>query len=170
GQPLKPVRHTYSEMLGERSGDQQSPESDAESAAEPKKPKEDEEDEDFELELDDEDLGAITAARRRRAWFLPTFVALLVVLIALVTFLGYVWTQTQYYVGDDDGEVAIFTGVSQSLGPITLSEVDEHVGIDTEDLPRYDRNRVSSGIFAEDRAHAEQIVELLESSAGGDQQ
>ena len=164
GQPLKPVRHTYSEMLGDPQSEQQSPEPDPEPAAEPEA-----DEEDFELELDEEELEAISTARRRRAWFLPTFVALLVVLITVVTFLGYVWTQTQYYVGEDEGEVAIYTGVSQSLGPITLSEVDEHVGIDTEDLPSYDRNRVTSGIFADDRTHAEQIVELLERSAGGEQ-
>ncbi|MGO1192583.1 MAG: PP2C family protein-serine/threonine phosphatase [Nesterenkonia sp.] len=166
GQPLKPVRHTYSEMLGERTAEQPSQDADTEPEAASEKS---EAEADFELELDDDDLRAITTARRRRAWFLPTFVTLLVVLIAVVTFLGYVWTQTQYYVGEDDGEVAIFTGVSQSLGPITLSEVDEHVGIDTEDLPSYDRNRVTSGIFAEDRAHAEEIIELLGRSAGGEQ-
>ena len=175
GQPLRPVRHTYSEMLsGHRPEDpeQAQPSSEAEGPApvpapELDQPEEDEES--FELELDEDELEAISTARRRRAWFLPTFVALLVVLVAVVTFLGYVWTQTQYYVGEDDGEVAIYSGVSQSLGPITLSEVDEHVGIATEDLPLYDRNRVTGGVFAEDRAHAEQIVENLRDSAGGDQ-
>ncbi|WP_150463227.1 PP2C family protein-serine/threonine phosphatase [Nesterenkonia ebinurensis] len=189
GQPLKPVRHTYSEMLGAEDGgrlsreksrahpssseategmstggaiDTPAPESPSTSPESPGG----EQDQD-EVALDEEDLDAVQATRRRRAWFLPTFVALLVVLVAVVTFLGYVWTQTQYYVGEDDGQVAIFTGVSQSLGPITLSEVDEHTGISVEDLPRYDRNRVESGIFAEDRAHAEQIVENLEQITGG---
>ncbi|TLQ01022.1 serine/threonine-protein phosphatase [Nesterenkonia salmonea] len=176
GQPLKPVRHTYSEMLGEAPAEQP-PENDAaaaeitEPATEPStdhSPEIDEEDED-EYVLDDEEIAAVQATRRRRRWFLPTFVALLVVLIGIVTFLGYVWTQTQYFVGEDDGEVAIFTGVSQSLGPITLAEVDEHMGISVENLPRYDRNRVESGIFAENRTHAEQIVENLEQSTGGEQ-
>lgn len=169
GQPLRPVRHTYSEMLSGHRPEteepaQPPPEEPTPAPAEPA-----DQQEDFEVEVDDEELEAIDATRRRRAWFLPTFVALLVVLVATVAFLGYVWTQTQYYVGEDDGEVAIYSGVSQSLGPITLSEVDEHVGIDAEELPRYERNRVTSGIFAEDRAHAEQIVENLRESAGGDQ-
>lgn len=166
GQPLKPVRHTYSEMLGEhgetpRTHQPPAPET-VETSPEPP-----EEDNNSEYPLDEDDLDAVQATRRRRAWFLPTFVSLLVVLVAVVAFLGYVWTQTQYYVGEDNGEVAIFTGVSQSLGPITLSEVDDHTGIPLEDLPRYDRNRVESGIFAENRAHAEQIVENLEQIAGG---
>lgn len=176
GQPLRPVRHTYSEMLsGHRPMDSEEAqpasagEGPAEAHAESAQPQKQDE-ESFELELDEDELEAIGAARRRRAWFLPTFVGLLVVLVGVVTFLGYVWTQTQYYVGDDDGEVAIYSGVSQSLGPITLSEVDEHLGINTEDLPRYERNRVTSGIFAEDRAHAEQIADNLRDSAGGETQ
>ena len=198
GQPLRPVRHTYSEML---SG--QRPEAAADPHPQAQRPGQDagqppgqnagqppgqnpgqgsmqepaqepaehvpQSQEGFDLDLDEEELEAIDATRRRRAWFLPVFVALLVVLVGVVAFLGYVWTQTQYYVGEDAGEVAIYSGVSQSLGPITLSEVDEHVGIDTEDLPRYERNRVTGGIFAEDRAHAEQIVENLRQNEGGGQ-
>ncbi|WP_300344023.1 PP2C family serine/threonine-protein phosphatase [Nesterenkonia sp.] len=175
GQPLRPVRHTYSEMLGEPQPG--TPEAETESAGQRSEPSEsletgdDEAEADFGIELDEEDLQQLETVRRRRSWFLPVFVTLLVVLIAVVTFLGYVWTQTQYYVGADDGEVAIYSGVSQTLGPISLSEVDEHVDIRLEDLPHYDRNRVTSGIFAEDRAHAEQIVENLRQSAeeGGGQ-
>lgn len=170
GQPLRPVRHTYSEMLGEVSpSTATAPPAEPEPAVAVQESELEDQDYDLELELDDDDLEALSSARRRRSWFLPTFVALLVVLVAVVTFLGYIWTQTQYYVGEDDGEVAIYTGVSQSLGPISLSQVDEHVGLDVEQLPRYDRNRISNGIFAEDRSHAEQIVENLRDSAGGEQ-
>ena len=63
--------------------------------------------------------------------------------------------------GEDDGEVAIYNGVSQSLGPLALSEVDEHMELATEDLTPYHRSRVASGIPADDRAHAETIVEQL---------
>lgn len=171
GQPLRPVRHTYSEMLSGQRPETAAPEQPAQPSPAPEETEpESEQGEPFELDLDEEELEAVGAARRRRGWFLPLFVALLMALVTVVAFLGYVWTQTQYYVGEDDGEVAIYSGVSQTLGPISLSEVDEHVGIDTEDLPRYERNRVTSGIFAEDRAHAEQIVENLRDSERGGQQ
>ncbi|GAA1817126.1 PP2C family protein-serine/threonine phosphatase [Nesterenkonia flava] len=167
GQPLKPVRHTYSEMLGEPQPEQLSPqETPAEAPAETTAPSQESPEEDDEelvedYELDEEDLEALETTRRRRSWFLPTFVALLALLIAVVTFLGYVWTQTQYYVGEDNGEVAIYTGVSQSLGPITLSEVDEHAGFTIEELAPLHRDRVVGGIPADDRADAERIVENL---------
>lgn len=117
--------------------------------------------EEEQLVLDEEELDALETTRRRSSWFLPTFVALLAVLVAVITFLGYVWTQTQYYVGEDEGEVAIFSGVSQSLGPIRLSEVDEHSEISVEDLTTYHRERVEGGIAADDRDHAEHILNQL---------
>jgi len=118
-----------------------------------------------ELVLGEDELEALGTARRRSSWFLPTFVALLAVLVAVITFLGYVWTQTQYYVGDDEGEVAIYSGVSQSLGPIRLSEVDEHTNIGVDELTQYHQERVERGIAADDRDHAEHIVNQLRAMA-----
>ena len=63
--------------------------------------------------------------------------------------------------GEDDGEVAIFNGVSQELGPLHLSEVDQHMELATDDLTPYHHSRVANGIPADDRAHAETIVEQL---------
>ncbi|GGE58047.1 PP2C family protein-serine/threonine phosphatase [Nesterenkonia cremea] len=187
GQPLRPVRHTYSELLGEspnETGEQETVESaarpeaesapedpgtDEEKAAEAPAPAEDPEAEELDPEdledWDDEEMAELSAAiearRRRRAWFLPTFVTLLAILIAVVASIGYIWTQTQYYVGEDDGEVAIFNGVSQELGPLHLSEVDQHMELATDDLTPYHHSRVANGIPADDRAHAETIVEQL---------
>lgn len=229
GQPLRPVRHTYSELLDEHPQEQDptgsaaphpetgnpqtdSPEPGAEtsgtaspagtagvaagagaaSAAEASDPQpgpggsgsaatqnpaqdgphragaglaEEPESIEEELVLDQDELEALETTRRRSSWFLPTFVALLVVLVAVVTFLGYVWTQTQYYVGEDEGEVAIYSGVSQSLGPIRLSEVDEHADIALEDLTQYHQQRLQRGIAADDRDHAEHIVSQLRAMA-----
>lgn len=186
GQPLRPVRHTYSELLNDHGPEENEavapasqpgadvPAADGETgddgrpgerAGREELDAEDIEDPEAIEDWDSDELSqlgaAIEARRRRRAWFLPTFVALLAVLVAIVATLGYIWTQTQYYVGDDDGEIAIFNGVSQSLGPITLSEVDEHVDLMTDDLTPYHRSRVLSGIPADDRGHAETIVDQL---------
>ena len=188
GQPLVPVRHTYSEMLGEP---HDHPTSDHESGAESRDPVEPEEpqaepdDESTEepdlsdpalnrlnigdADLDVDDVVIASRVSRRRRWFLPTFVALLVLLLAAVTFLGYIWTQTQYYVGQDDGEVAIYNGVSQSLGTIRLSEVDEHVGFDVDELSPYHHDRVMRRIPADDRSHADTIVEQLRDTTEADQ-
>ena len=122
---------------------------------------------DDEIDLEDEIIARSASGRPRRiGWLLPTVVGLVTVLLAAVLFLGYIWTQTQYYVGEEDGEVAVFNGVAQSLGPWDLSESDELTGISVDDLTSYQRERVTGGIPADSRAHADRIVEQLRQSAG----
>src|SRR5690606_10890877 len=72
-------------------------------------------------------LQEIIAEDRRRERFrkLRWLFALLLALgvIAAGLWFGYQWTQTQYYVGVSDGYVAIYQGIHQQVGPISLSEV-----------------------------------------------
>ncbi len=103
--------------------------------------------------------------RRRPRWLVPTALALIAVLLAAVLWVGYTWTQTRYYVGSSDNKVAIYNGVSQSLGPIRLSTVTEETDIPVDSLPEYQRNRVQGTIPAKDLLHAEQIVEDLRGTA-----
>ncbi|WP_423724174.1 protein phosphatase 2C domain-containing protein [Arthrobacter gengyunqii] len=104
-------------------------------------------------------------SKPRRRWLVPAFLALLAVLLAAVLWVGYTWTQTRYYVGSSDNSVAIYNGVSQSLGPIKLSSVTEQTDIPLDSLPEYQRNRVEGTIPAKDLLHAEQIVEDLRGTA-----
>ncbi|GAA1126543.1 PP2C family protein-serine/threonine phosphatase [Citricoccus alkalitolerans] len=106
--------------------------------------------------------------RRRRSVFIPVFTALLALIFAVLLLWGYLWTQTQYYVGAQDGRVAIYNGVSQRLGPIQLSHLDSETDVALEDLPAYSRQRVESGLPARDLEHAQQIVADLENSATPD--
>ncbi|QCU76815.1 serine/threonine-protein phosphatase [Citricoccus sp. SGAir0253] len=102
--------------------------------------------------------------RRRRSVFLPVFTALLALILAVVLTWSYLWTQTQYYVGAHEGRVAIYNGVSQRLGPITLSHLDSETEVRLEDLPAYSRQRVEAGLPARDLEHAQEIVADLEGS------
>jgi serine/threonine protein phosphatase PrpC len=76
------------------------------------------------------------------------------------------WIRSQYYVGDQAGEVAIFRGVSQEIGPISLSRLhstadDLPVGA----LPEVIRNRVGETIPADNLSDAERLVEDLRAQA-----
>ena len=89
--------------------------------------------------------------RRRR---LVTIIALL--LLAAATLGGiaaYRWTQTQYYVGVAGGDVAIYRGIPQTIGPLALSEVIDR-GIPLEGLPGYVRARLKQAIPATSLADA----------------
>jgi PPM family protein phosphatase len=113
---------------------------------------------------DTEERVAEHPARRRRSVFIPVFTALLALIFAVVLTWGYLWTQTQYYVGSHGGRVAIYNGVSQRLGPIVLSHLDTETSVMLDDLPSYTRQRVESGLPARDLEHAQEIVTDLENS------
>jgi len=57
--------------------------------------------------------------------------------------------------------VAIFRGVQQGLGPISLSTVYRTTSIDLDDLPTYSRTTVEDTINASDLDDAERIVKRL---------
>ncbi|APS20489.1 PP2C family protein-serine/threonine phosphatase [Streptomyces parvus] len=60
---------------------------------------------------------------------------------------GYRWTQTQYYVGAKDENVALFQGISQDLAWVSLSKVEKnHPEIELKYLPPYQRKQVESTI------------------------
>ncbi|MBD7994878.1 protein phosphatase 2C domain-containing protein [Arthrobacter sp. Sa2CUA1] len=105
------------------------------------------------------------APPKRRRWILVVVLAVLAALLASVLWVGYAWTQTRYYVGSSDNRVAIFNGVSQTLGPIKLSQVTETTDIPVDSLPEYWRSRVNDTVPARDLVHAEQIVSQLRGTA-----
>lgn len=86
---------------------------------------------------------------------------LLTLLVVLGAWLGYRWTQTQYFVADHDGKVTIFRGVQADLPLVPLSHVDEVSTVDIADLPLFQRGQVRAGIEATSHADAAAIVKQL---------
>ena len=80
-------------------------------------------------------------------------------------YLGYGWTQDQYYVGIDDGRVAVYRGIPQSVGPLELSQVVETSDAAVADLPGYFRDRLDQTIRVRDLANARETVVMLEVKA-----
>jgi protein phosphatase len=97
--------------------------------------------------------------RRRITWLVSIILVVLAVVTAIV--LGYNWTQTHYYVGNDHGFVAIYRGVQQSIGPIQLSTVYEKTTISVSQLPSFNRGQVNSTISAGNLTLAKDIVDRL---------
>ncbi|MFF8962167.1 PP2C family protein-serine/threonine phosphatase [Streptomyces globisporus] len=75
---------------------------------------------------------------------------------------GYRWTQTQYFVGAKDENVALFQGISQDLAWVSLSKVEKnHPEIELKYLPPYQRKQVESTIAEGNITDArEKIAEL----------
>ncbi|MHA7222422.1 PP2C family protein-serine/threonine phosphatase [Arthrobacter sp. RHLT1-20] len=101
-------------------------------------------------------------ARRPRRWLTVSVAAAIVALLAVGLWLGYAWTQTRYYIGEQDQHVAIFNGVSQRLGPIQLSTLEAVTDIRMSDLPEFSQQRVRQTVPARDLYDAQRIVKNLE--------
>lgn len=88
-----------------------------------------------------------------------------VVVVALLSGGGYGayrWSQGQFFVGSSSGSVAIFHGLPQDLGPVTLSSVASVAAdIPIVDLPLYTRNQVEQGIVTDDEIAAKGLVDRL---------
>lgn len=102
---------------------------------------------------------------RRSPW--PALVALGLLLLLIVGGLwgGYSWSQTQYYVGTDGKHVVMYRGLSQDLGPISLSNPVDVTDIELSDLPAVTRQQVVETISASNRDGAEKIVGRLRAEA-----
>lgn len=92
-------------------------------------------------------------------------IVVLLVLVAVAGFFGYRWTQTQYYVGDDSGHVAIFRGVPQHLVGRSLSHVVEPSEMQVADLPTFLRDEVTATISAGSLHQARTILDRLRTQA-----
>lgn len=97
--------------------------------------------------VEDVEANASALPRRRRR----TVARVLWTLVTLVVLGGagwgaYAWTQTQYYLGVDDGRVAIFRGIPQDLGPLSLSHVVMTTETRVDDLDPFKADRLRATI------------------------
>jgi serine/threonine protein phosphatase PrpC len=99
------------------------------------------------------------ATRRKVTWSL----GILLVLGALIwgILASYQWTQTRYFVGEVDGQVVIFQGVQQNIGPISLSTPFEPTGIPLDSLPLFIQESVQETLPASSLEEARDIVTRL---------
>jgi PPM family protein phosphatase len=99
------------------------------------------------------------ATRRKITWSL----GVLIVLGALTwgAIASYQWTQTRYFVGEVDGQVVIFQGVQQNIGPISLSTPFEPTGIPLDSLPLFIQESVQETLPASSLDEARDIVTRL---------
>jgi protein phosphatase len=96
----------------------------------------------------------------------PVRTSLLVLVLLAVLggglWLGYRYTQDQYYVGATDaGQLAIFRGVPGQIAGLDLSSVNETSTARLDDLTAVAQERVKQGIHAESRTEAAQTLTQL---------
>ena len=83
----------------------------------------------------------------RRRWpIVKSLVVLLLLVIVGGGYLGWRYTQSQYYVGAESGQVAIFRGINQNVAGLNLSSVYQRTGIPVALVPVMDQQSIRSTI------------------------
>jgi PPM family protein phosphatase len=110
-------------------------------------------------------LNKILSETRRKIRFKSIRILLSWLLLAGILFgIGYVaysYTQTRYYISSYEGQVTIFQGIRESLGPFKFSKPFLVSELDTVDLTLFEQDLVERSISAESLADAQRILDQL---------
>lgn len=114
-------------------------------------------------EGDNEDEDGDEDGKHR--WWAPVLTLLVAALVAGGGWLGYLWTQTQYFAIGESGSVVIYQGIPQTLGPWSLSHRTEVTDIALSDLSSVDRERLREPVVRSSREEIDAYVTQLEDQA-----
>jgi protein phosphatase len=109
---------------------------------------------------DDNDEDDYTGNREgRRRWpIVTTVLVVLVLLIGAGLYGGWRYVQGQYFVGVQDGNVAIFRGVNQNLAGISLSSLVQRTDVPISQVVAGNRGMISQTIPASSLGAAQSVV------------
>ena len=118
------------------------------------------------LPVDDEAEAEADAPRRSRfAWLLPVISLMLAIGVVIAGWLGWQWSQSQYYVMGKDGSVVIFQGIPQSVGSWNLSHAVEITDVKLDQLAAVDQQRLQEPVTRSSRGEVDAYVAILRSNA-----
>lgn len=124
-------------------------------------------------EPDEEEVEPIAevSAPRRRRW--PAVLGAVLSLLLLISgglFAGWLWTKSQYYVFVADGNIGIYQGIPQALGPLELSRLAERTDISLDELNETARSRLAEPVTRGSLEEAQKFVTDLRTEYSREQE
>lgn len=104
--------------------------------------------------------GDVAPSRRGR-WIGGFIGLMLMVILGSGLWLGWQWTQTQYFALASGENVVVYRGIPQKLGPLELGKPVEVTGIKLVDLPAIDRKRLEEPVSRTSREEIDQYLDDL---------
>jgi PPM family protein phosphatase len=116
---------------------------------------------------DDDDGGWIRNrhAGRRRWPIVTTLLVVLLLALGIGGFVSYQWVQGKYYLGPQNGNVAIFQGINSNVAGVSLSSPYQNTGIPLDQLSASDQGAIRATVGYNDLKAAQQVVSMLKNQA-----
>ncbi|QWW19617.1 serine/threonine-protein phosphatase [Schaalia sp. 19OD2882] len=114
---------------------------------------------------EDEDDDADDEAEPRRSHLAPVITLLLTAAVAAGAWLGWTWTQTQYYVIGENDFVTVHQGIPQSIASWKFSHRIEVTDIALSDLPPVHRQLLAEPVTKGSREEIDTYLDQLARSA-----
>jgi PPM family protein phosphatase len=112
-------------------------------------------------EPDEDEAAADHRAPRRRWPVVTTILVVLVIVIVGGSYVGWRYTQSQYYVGTDGKQVIIYRGVNQKVLGMSLSSIYSRTGIALSQVPATDKGTILSATAPGTLTDAQKTVDSI---------
>jgi protein phosphatase len=113
---------------------------------------------------DDDDGWVSNRHAGRRRWPIVTTLLVVVVLaLGVGGFVSYQWVQGKYYLGPQNGDVAIFQGINSNVAGISLSSPYQNTGVPLSKLRPAEQTAIQATVSYASLPAAQQIVNRLKS-------
>jgi PPM family protein phosphatase len=107
--------------------------------------------------------------RNRRRGRVAAAILGVIVILAILVGGGYALLSRSFFVGDAEGQIAIFNGVPQSVVGLDLFWLREETDLATDDLPPFRADQVREGVTASSLTQARETVERYREIIAGAQ-
>ena len=113
-----------------------------------------------------EDKKTLAKLHRRHVRItVASCIAAVLVLLGCAGWAGWTWSQSKYYLGEDDGVIVVYQGIPTNLFGMPLSHEVSRTEVDTQAFPQAWRDQLDAGITFDSYQEAKDHVDAIRKQA-----